>query len=73
MRFAGFGLGINRLYAHQSHETLNPLAINLVALSCKNIADRTAAAGRTFHIFGIDASHHLKVVGRDQPGFVIKR
>jgi hypothetical protein len=69
----GSGLGIDRLKAHQAHESLHPLAIDLIAQAAQMIPHPAAAAKWPIKVLLVDQAHVFQVFGRDRPWFVIDR
>ena len=73
MEPTGFGLGIDRFKAHQPHEPLHSLAVDLVAQTAKMIAHAAAAATWPFYVLLVDQAHVFQVLGRGRPWLVIDR
>ena len=69
----GLGLWIDRLKAHQPHEPLHPLAVDLIAQTAKIIAHTAAAAKWPFKVLLVDQAHVFQILGRDRPWLVIDR
>ena len=72
MRPAGFRFRINRLQAHQPHQSLNPFAVDLIAQSPKVVSHRTAAPAGAFQILLIDQAHQLQILGLNRFLFVVE-
>ena len=71
MRPAGFRLRINRLQTHQPHQSLNPLAIDVITPSAQMISHRTAAPSWRFQVLLVDQAHQLQILGLYRFLFVI--
>ncbi len=74
MRPAGVRLGIDRLDAHESHQPLDPLAVDPTALMPPEVTHhRTAAVEGSLQVLLVDLAHQLQILGADRNWCIIKR
>ncbi len=70
---AGVGFRVNRLYAHQSHQTPDPFAVDPTALPAEMSRHRPAAVGRCFQVLLVDEAHQFQILDFNRSRFVVKR
>ena len=73
MGSTGVGFRVNRLYAHQSHQTLDPFAVDLTALPAEMPGHRAAAVCRCFQVLLVDEAHQLQILDFNRLWLVVKR
>lgn len=66
-----FGLGINRLQAHQPHQPSDSFAIDFVALCGEPNSHFPSPVERTLCVLLVDQAHQLQVLGRFLSGLII--
>ena len=59
---AGVGFRVNRLYAHQSHQTPDPFAVDPTALPAEMSRHRPAAVGRCFQVLLVDEAQDVEIL-----------
>ena len=72
VRRAGLGCPVNRLQAHDPHQTAHTVSTDMQALALQVACHFPTAIKRILHKQGIHLLHKLKRLGRDRLSCVIK-
>jgi hypothetical protein len=67
----GFLFGINGFQSHKPHQSLNALAVDLVAQPTQIIPHGATAPCRRFEILFIDKFHQFQIYGFYRPLFIV--
>ena len=71
MRPTCMWLRVDGFYAHQPHQSLDVLTIDLTALSTEMSRKRSTAVRRCLHVLLINQAHQFQVFGFDRLWFVV--